>query len=292
MPNCHMLVDMHCHIGGWSPDAEQSALELLEGAADRRLAGAALADHYDIDSVTDNGEVWVFDTDRHIQENTRYRKRPSKKRPSDAPGLLIGIEIGYLPHCAQTIRNLIAKNAYDCVILSIHEIDGRNPVYSARDIFSEDTQTVYARVISLIADSAESVPRANIIGHFDFFSRYAPVKTPKMLYRHAPEAFDRLFRTMIQNGQALEINTKTIEALHRERGYSHLDAMPDAEILARYRALGGTLITIGSDAHRKEDVARYFPEAVQWLLSQGVEYLYWMEERRWYAAPLEARPSL
>jgi len=63
--------------------------------------------------------------------------------------------------------------------------------------------------------------------------------------------------------------------------------MPDAEILARYRALGGTRITLGSDAHRKADVARYFPEAAQWLLSQGVGSLCWVEERRWYAAPLK-----
>lgn len=286
MPRFDGFVDMHCHIGFWSPDAEQSAEELLEGAAEKQLAGAALADHYDIDSATENGEVWVFDTKRHIDENAKYRKRPSKKRPGDAPGLLTGIEIGYLPHCAQLVRNLIAENAYDCVILSMHEIDGKNPVCSARDIFTEDTHAVYARVISLIAESAESVPEANIIGHFDFFSRYAPDKTPKMLYRHAPEAFDRLFCAIIRNNQALEINTKTIEALHRERGYSLWDAMPDTEILARYRALGGTLVTLGSDAHRKEDVARYFPQAAEWLKSQGVQSLCWMEERRWYTAPL------
>ena len=286
MLRCNMLVDTHCHISGWSPDAEQSAEELVQGAAAKQLLGAALADHFDIDSATENGEVWVFDPKQYAVENARYRKRPSEKRLSDAPGLLIGIEIGYLPHCAGQVRELITRNAFDCVILSTHEIDGKNPVYSARDIFTGDTQTVYARVISLIAESAESVPEANIIGHFDFFSRYAPDARPKMLYRHAPDSFDRLFRAMIRNHQALEINTKTIEALHQERGYSLWDAMPDGEIIARYRALGGTLVTLGSDAHRKEDVARYFPEAVQWLLLQGVQSLCWMEERRWYTAPL------
>ena len=282
-----MLVDMHCHSKDWSPDAEQTIGELLEGAAVRRLAGVALTDHYDIESATENGEVWAFDPEQYTKANARYRKRPSEMQPPDAPGLLIGIEIGYLPHGAGRARELTANKAFDCVILSLHECGGMNPVYSAGDLFAEDIERVYARVISLIAESAENVPRANIIGHFDFFSRYAPERRSKMLYRHAPKEFDRLFRAMIINHQALEINTKTVEALHRERGYSLWDAMPDGEIIARYRALGGTRITLGSDAHRKEDVARYFPEVSQWLQSQGVHSFCWMEERRWYTAFLE-----
>ena len=280
---------MHCHIKGWSPDAQQSAEDLILAAADNNLAGAALADHYDIDGVTDDGEVWIFDPALHEKENARYRKRPSEQQTAGEPGLLIGIEIGFLPQCAEEIHQLIARYSFDCVILSTHESQGLNPVYSAKEIFRQDKREVYERVISLIAESAETVPEANIIGHYDFFSRYSPDAKPKMLYRHAPEAFDRLFRAMIRNHQALEINTKTIKELHEERGYSLQDAMPDGEIISRYRALGGTVFTLGSDAHRKEDVARYFPQTAEWLLSQGVDSLSWMEERRWFTALLSVK---
>jgi len=281
-----MFVDMHCHIRGWSPDAQQSAAELIAAAAENNLAGAALADHYDIDGVTEDGKAWVFDPEKHAGKNARYRKRPSEKQTADDPGLLIGIEIGYVPCSTEKIRALIARYSFDCVILSTHECGRLNPVYSAKDLFRQDQREVYDRVISLIAESAENVPQADIIGHYDFFSRYSPKVKSKMLYRHAPEAFDRLFRAMIRNRQALEINTKTIKELHEERGYSLLDAMPDGEIVARYRALGGSLFTLGSDAHCKEDVARYFPQTAAWLRSQGVDSLGWMEERRWYTAPL------
>ncbi|MEN6594065.1 MAG: histidinol-phosphatase HisJ family protein [Clostridiaceae bacterium] len=282
-----MYVDMHSHLRGWSPDGAQSAEELLEAAAEMRLAGVAITDHYDIDSATDFSQIWIFDPNQYYSENLQYRKKPSDRKPTDRPGLLIGIEIGYLPNHIDELRQLAASRMFDCVILSLHEYEGINPVYFPGDLFNDEISAVYARVIEVLAESAEMIPQADIIGHYDFFSRYAPQEKPKMLYRHAPEAFDRLFRVMVQNRQALEINTRTVEALHEERGYDLRDAMPDPAILSRYRELGGTLFTLGSDAHRKEDVARYFSQTAEWLKEQGVQSLHWMEERRWCTAPLE-----
>ena len=49
--------------------------------------------------------------------------------------------------------------------------------------------------------------------------------------------------------------------------------MPGRDILARYRELGGELLTLGSDAHRAEDLAADFGDAVELLKGLGVKEL-------------------
>ena len=281
-----MYVDMHSHLRGWSPDAKQSIEELLEAAAKEGLGGIAVTDHYEIESVTSTGQRWIFDPKQYYEQNACFRKKPSEHTRENRPGVLVGIEIGFLANHVEEIRQLIRKNTFDCVILSLHVYQGIDPVTDPRDLYSGELSAVYEKIVRAIADTAETFPETNIIGHYDFFSRYAPGAKPKMLYCHAPEAFDRLFRLMIQNRQALEINTGTVEALHKKYGYPLVESMPDPKILCRYRELGGALITLGSDAHCTKDVARYFHETAAWLLTQGINSCAWMEEQRWHWAPL------
>lgn len=281
-----MYVDMHSHLRGWSPDAKQSIEELLEAAAKVSLGGIAITDHYEIESVTSDGVRWIFDPKQYCEQNACFRKKPSEHTWKDRPGVLVGIEIGYLANHVEEIRQLISRNTFDCVILSLHVYQGIDPVTDPRDLYSGELSAVYEKIVRAIGDTSETFPEINIIGHYDFFSRYVPGAEPKMLYRHAPEAFDRLFQLMIRNQQALEINTGTVEALHKKYGYPLGEAMPDPNILLRYRELGGTLITLGSDAHCAKDVARYFHETAAWLLEQGILSLAWMEEQRWHSAPL------
>jgi len=118
---------------------------------------------------------------------------------------------------------------------------------------------------------------ANIVGHFDFFSRYAPERDSKMHYSHAPEAFDRLFRIMVKNGQALEINVGTVNSLMKRKGYSLKEAMPDAAILNRFRELGGRSFTICSDAHHEDQNGLHMKETMDYLKILGIDSFVWFE---------------
>ena len=46
---------------------------------------------------------------------------------------------------------------------------------------------------------------------------------------------------------------------------------PNIEILKRFKELGGKIITIGSDAHNKKDLASHFDVAYDLLESVGFE---------------------
>ena len=61
---------------------------------------------------------------------------------------------------------------------------------------------------------------------------------------------------------------------------------PLPEILARYRELGGELITIGSDAHVPEKVAGRFKETADILRSLGFTHYAVYKERKPLMLPL------
>ena len=55
---------------------------------------------------------------------------------------------------------------------------------------------------------------------------------------------------------------------------------PTEKILARYRELGGEILTLGSDAHAPEHIAYHFKETVQILKDCGFRYYTVFKERK------------
>ena len=83
------------------------------------------------------------------------------------------------------------------------------------------------------------------------------------------DQLDQVLRTVIHTGHAIEVNT------HGGREIS--EWLP---ILRRYRALGGELVTLGSDAHRPVHVARGLRQAAGLLQEAGFRYVTVYRRRR------------
>lgn len=60
-----------------------------------------------------------------------------------------------------------------------------------------------------------------------------------------------MLKKIIYNGKGIEINTAGLR-------YGLNATNPSAEIVLRYRELGGEIITIGSDAHYSRDIGSGF----------------------------------
>lgn len=271
------LVDSHNHISFWSPDAGQTWEELMEQATLRGLHGVAISDHYDPDCRMADGTEWTFDPQAYMDTFYEKRRLPSKRKPGDPPGFLLGIEMGWMPEAKGLLHKILADHPFDFAVISLHYLRNQDPFTDAEAIYTSELQRTYTEVIHAVADSAEEMSEARIIGHYDFFSRYAPQDRSKMLYEHAPEAFDRLFGIMIQNGQALEINVGTVNSLVKRKGYSLQEAMPDPAILNRYRELGGEAFSICSDAHYPAQNGLHMPETLAYLDSLGIRKFVWFE---------------
>lgn len=271
------LVDTHNHLGDWSPDASQSYETLMARARERGILGVGISDHYDPNCEMADGSAWTFDPKAYMDTFYPRRRMPSGRKEGDPPGFLLGIELGWMPETGAVLHDVVRDHPFDFSIVSIHYFKNLDPFTHADEIYTSSLHKVYTGVIQAIADSAEDMAEANIVGHFDFFSRYAPERDSKMHYSHAPEAFDRLFRIMVKNGQALEINVGTVNSLMKRKGYSLKEAMPDAAILNRFRELGGRSFTICSDAHHEDQNGLHMKETMDYLKILGIDSFVWFE---------------
>lgn len=276
-----MFIDTHTHLTPWSHDAGQTLTELTDQLGKNNLAGACITDHYEKDLFYAPFGEDVFDLDAYFASNGPVRQEPDSMHP----GLLVGVEAGWLPHLHNHLTEVIRHYPFDSVILSMHLLHGQDP-FVDKTVYAAGPSVLYPDLIDSMAAMVESFQDFDILGHFDYFSRYAPWPQPKLLYRHSPAAFDRLFRILISQDQCLEINTRTILKLEKI-GCSKTDRFPDAAIISRYLELGGKYLSLGSDAHQAGEVGQLFPETTCWLKKQGVTALTYYSRRKPCLIPIQ-----
>ena len=94
------------------------------------------------------------------------------------------------------------------------------------------------------------------------------------------ERIDAIFQALIGKGKALELNTS---GLRQKIGRT----LPDLPLLRRYRELGGRLVTLGSDAHRTEDLAKGIDGGMELLKEAGFGEFALYVKRQPVLLPLE-----
>ena len=175
------------------------------------------------------------------------------------------------------------KNSKDAFWIQLLELDDNAnddiPGFSPLKYFFDDgIEIVYPRAITAMLEMITAVQDYDILGHFDYVSRYNKSGSAKMLYKHAPDEFDSLFKKMAESEKCLEINTRTTVRM-RSKGYDLKNSFPDQAIIKRFLELGGKYVSIGSDSHHYGDAALIFTEMKDWLLSVGVDKLTYYVER-------------
>ena len=80
-------------------------------------------------------------------------------------------------------------------------------------------------------------------------------------------------RKVVEDGKGIEVNT----SYHR---YGLGDSTPSKDILRLYRALGGWILSIGSDGHKREELGGYVGEAKEVVRSLGFEELCTVEQMK------------
>ncbi len=116
----------------------------------------------------------------------------------------------------------------------------------------------------------------DVITHLTFLFRYINGYNKRGLEIEPfyPE-IDNVLKGVIETEKALEVNTsgKTLE---------WNQFMPNAKILKRYYDMGGRIITLGSDAHKKENIATAFDEAAAMLKEIGFTHgSYYIKRKRY-----------
>lgn len=169
----------------------------------------------------------------------------------------IGLEADYHPGTEYFVKRLLSSYDYDYIIGSVHYLGAwpfDNPRY-AGEFAERDLREVYRAYFKLVAEAART-GLFHAIGHLDL---------PKVMGYRPPEGYADLAEEALQviaaEGLALDVNT----AGWRKKA---AEIYPSPELLARAQALKIPVV-LGSDAHRPEDVAHRFADAIGILRSLG-----------------------
>jgi len=114
---------------------------------------------------------------------------------------------------------------------------------------------------------------ADVIAHIGYYNRYMAEQGMVADLMEHEEKMRHLFDILIQNGRGIELNTSGMRQL--------LGApFPTLPVLKVYKDCGGEIITVGTDAHRAEDVGSHIDEAYALLEAAGFRYTTIFRQRK------------
>lgn len=193
--------------------------------------------------------------------------------------ILKGIEIGMYEECHEQIRTTLNDNDFDQIVASVHYIDQTDPYYGGF-YDGKDWKQAYGRYLETIYREMTWLQDFDIMAHYDYVARYAPYTQASILYRDFSDILDEMFRYLISEGKALEINTKSYQ------DYNGRTPRLDTELLLRYKDMGGEIISLGSDSHDPIRTGDKFGHYAALLKSLGFRWTAHYEKRKLVQATL------
>lgn len=266
-----ITTDTHTHTN-FSTDSDAFAEQMIDTAIDKGLKIYTVTDHMDYDNhhyqvpsaITEGikKEDFILDTPSYFDVLSSLKNEYQSKID-----LRIGVEYGLQPHLNDVLSDYASKYAFDMIIGSVHEVNGVDPYY---DEFLADKSALeaYHLYFRTEAELSKSFDAFDTFGHIDYGLRYHHDKLSnfKFSYSDFYDELDELLKSLITKGKGVELNTNTFT--YFDKGHS-----PMIEILKRYRELGGEIVTVGSDAHKCENIAKHFDIAQDLLTSLNYKYI-------------------
>ena len=274
-----VLFDNHNH-SQFSFDGKRTSVEAsARAAAEAGLGGICFTDHCDhyvppMKASFENVVPEYFNVEEQQAEISRVQSLIG-----DRTRLLKGIEIGMYEECHEQIRKVLDENSFDQIIASVHYIEKTDPYYGGY-YDGKDWKQAYGTYLETIYREMKWLEDFDIMGHYDYIVRYASYPVTSIRYRDFSDIFDEMFRYLIQEGKALEINTKSYEG-HRGRMVEL-----DNDVLLRYREMGGEIVSLGSDSHEPSRVGAGFTRHAEFLKAMGFRWTAHYESRRLVQLPL------
>ena len=274
-----VLFDNHNH-SQFSFDGKRSSVEsAARAAASQGLGGIAFTDHCDffvpeMKSMFEEPKQEDFNIPQQQEEISRVQGILG-----DGIKILKGIEVGMYEDCHEEIRKVLSDNSFDQVLASVHYIEKTDPYYGGY-YDGKEWKQAYGNYLETIYREMTWLGDFDIMGHYDYIVRYAHYPVTSIRYQDFSDIFDEMFRYLIHEGKALEINTKSYEG-HRGRVVEL-----DKNVLLRYREMGGELISLGSDSHEPSRVGAGFLHHAAMLKSLGFRWTAHYESRKLVQLPL------
>lgn len=247
-------IDLHTHTN-FSSDSKTDMEDHVRAAIERNVTHLAITDHVEF-SLKDPSKDQIPDTNTYFASIEKMQQRYG-----DQIQVLKGAEIGMQTMALDRFRNHVKSASFDFIIGSIHVVDGRN-MYTRADGTEKDPLEVVKDYFFNYCQCAHALDEYCVLGHLDLFFRYRPY-VRDLQYSSYSKYVDELLRIVIAKDRGIELN------LAGRYSYGMHGFNPSTAVLARYKELGGRILTIGSDAHRVANIALMYDDAIYELRKLG-----------------------
>jgi histidinol-phosphatase (PHP family) len=263
----------------FSVDCQATMEAMCRAAVAQGLPEIGFTEHYDLHPGEPDRD-W-FRLEPWARELERCREEFAGRLTIRA-----GIEIGE-PHLFPAeARAMLERYPFDYVLGSLHWV-GREIVFDPA-YFNRPADEAFR----LYFEELERVTRAggfDILSHFDVLIRVGLEVYAEYDPRRYEDLIRPVLRNCIEHGIALDLNTaalrrRTLNGKHA--GASLLTPGPD--ILRWYVEMGGQRLTLGSDAHKPEQVGTALDLALTTAQAAGLKYVTQYERRKAKLIPIEA----
>ena len=273
------MIDCHTHTQ-FSMDSEADIIACAERAAELGLAAWAVTDHCECDAWYSEGHYKDKDTIDYFD----YRKcfyesveavTALKEKYAGRLEILCGIEMGQPQSDPAVAKIMTDDKRLDMIVGSVHRIRKEKDFYWI-DYERMTMDGIYDLLERYFLEVNEMcrMDCFDVLGHLTYCLRY-------MKQRNGIEAdisrFDDIiadsFRILAENGKGIEINTSGLR-----QGFG--ETFPNLKYVKLFRELGGEVLSIGSDSHTVEDIAKNFEDAADMAREAGFTRLCYFRERK------------
>lgn len=266
-----MFCDYHVHTN-YSDDSEYLMEDVIKDAIDMGMKEICFTDHVDYGIKVDQENLTKEEIvelskghefaplnvhyPRYFTEIENLQKKYSKI------SIKKGMEFGVQVHTIPMYKKLFHQYDFDFIILSCHQVE--NKEFWTQDFQRGKTQKEYnERYYQEILKVVKEYKDYSVLGHLDLITRYD--KNGIYPFDQVKDIITDILKIVIDDGKGIEVNTSS----HR---YGLNDLTPSRDILKLYKELGGKIITIGSDSHKKKHLGAFIEETKKELINLGFQY--------------------
>jgi HisJ family histidinol phosphate phosphatase len=265
--------DWHVHPNfSIDADADATVGAFCERAVEIGLPSVCFTTHADLNPKRAELDGWVRvngrktkATDEAFGKYCEAVLRAKDDYSQRGLNVHLGIEIDYGQDFEETIAEYLQRHPFEFVVGAVHCAFG-HAVSSRKEapkaFRNREPKAVSEAYFSDVAALARS-GLADVIGHLDILFRNASKANAEKLFTAAESHLDECLSVIAQAGLGVEVNTSGLR-------HDYSDTHPSLSVLVRCAAAGVPVVTLGSDAHRVDELASGFDEARAKVSASGV----------------------
>lgn len=247
--------DSHIHSDN-SSNALDPIVKICETAVDRGF--------YSI-TVVDNCECDTFEKREYEKSLKQLYFEAKKTQISFANDLQVfsGMELSQMHRNIKCAKKFLNAANFDFVLAAVHNIKGLSDFY--------DIDYSEGDIYNILNDYLDEVLEVVNIGLFDSLAHFNyPIKYITKYFGIAVDSekvegkVRYVLSELAREGKALEINTSSA-------AFGDVSIFSNQNLLYEFKKAGGKYVTVGSGAHKSENIGRGIEQSYDMLLKAGFD---------------------